>query len=454
MAFADAPLWSSNTASGLFRLSRKHFRGILPYIFLAVVWIAWERWYLQSAEISWPWLVLGNAFAQSPRSIQWYEYTGTLGGSLWVWTVNISLFLLLKALSDGGWGRLGKKVRIASVAWLACITVLPFAASAHIYHHYDEKSEACVEVLIGQPNFDPYEKLTGLNRDQQDSVFLALIDRALEGKPDWQGLMLAPETFTRHFVLNDFEGNATWQRFRDLLQRYPQANILFGANAYRYSSGSAPSILARRFGDLWVENFNSALIVDATGRNGLYHKSKLVVGTELTPYPRIFVPVDDMLGGVMGRCQGQKDVSVLDFRNDSLSFPLGCAICYESVYGEYCAGYVRKGAKLMTVITNDAWWGNAPGFRQHFSYSRLRAIELRRDLVRCGNTGISAFIDQRGDVLSQAPWREETFLMGTANLNSEQTFFVRHGDIAGRICVFLSALLLLLLGVRLVTRKK
>ena len=75
---------------GLFRFSKKYFKGILPYIFLAVAWIAWERFYFD-AEISWPWLVLGNSFARSTASIQWYEYTGTLGGSLWIWAVNLSL---------------------------------------------------------------------------------------------------------------------------------------------------------------------------------------------------------------------------------------------------------------------------------------------------------------------------------------------------------------------------
>ena len=97
----------------------------------------------------------------------------------------------------------------------------------------------------------------------------------------------------------------------------------------------------------------------------------------------------------------------------------------------------------MTVITNDAWWGDTPGYRQHLSYSRLRAIELRRDIARCGNTGISAFIDQRGDILQKGPWWERATLSGTVNLNSAQTYFVRNGDVCGRLCVLSFALLLL-----------
>lgn len=82
---------------GLFRLSKKRFSGSLPYIFLMTAWIAWERFYFD-AEISWPWLVLGNSFARTTWAIQWYEFTGTLGGSLWIWACNLSIFGLLVSL--------------------------------------------------------------------------------------------------------------------------------------------------------------------------------------------------------------------------------------------------------------------------------------------------------------------------------------------------------------------
>jgi apolipoprotein N-acyltransferase len=185
----------------------------------------------------------------------------------------------------------------------------------------------------------------------------------------------------------------------------------------------------------------------------VYHKSKLVVGTELTPYPKIFVPLDNWLsakmkvGGLMGRCVGQDGVSLLHFGPQRA--PLGCAVCYESVYGEYCAEYVRAGAQALAIITNDAWWGNTPGYRQHLSYAALRAIELRRDIARCGNTGISAFIDQRGEILETSDWWTRETLSGTVNLSSEQTLFVKHGDIAGRVCTLVFLILAALLLVRL-----
>jgi hypothetical protein len=133
--------------------------------------------------------------------------------------------------------------------------------------------------------------------------------------------------------------------------------------------------------------------------------------------------------------------------------PLGSIICYESVYGDYCTEYVKAGARALCVITNDAWWGDTPGYRQHLSYSCLRAIETRRDIARCANTGISGFIDQRGEILSRSGWWVSDQLEGKVNLNSRETFYVRHGDIIGRVSAFAALLLLLALIVRLITRK-
>jgi apolipoprotein N-acyltransferase len=124
------------------------------------------------------------------------------------------------------------------------------------------------------------------------------------------------------------------------------------------------------------------------------------------------------------------------------SIPVGCAICYESVYGEYCTEYVRKGAELLTVITNDAWWGDTPGYRQHLSYACLRAIETRRWIARCGNTGISAIIDPSGRIIKHSSWWQQETLSGQVGLSDEQTFYVRHGDYIGRISVLMFLLLL------------
>ena len=422
----------------------------VPYLFLAAAWIAWEKYYLTVAQISWPWLVLGNAFAGTVRLVQWYEFTGALGGSLWIWASSLSVFGLMVALSDGRFsGRWNGKARAAALLGTVLVLFGPMVCSAIIWNRYEEVSEGKIPVVIAQPDFDPYNKFGGMTQDQQTAVLLGQFAQGLKdlekdsvrtaGAPGV--LLLAPETFTSDILCNDIPSSRTFQRFRSFLQEHPEAEILFGASSWtRYEQVSRPSANARKMGDGdWYETHNSALIVDSAGRFGLYQKSKLVPGVEMLPYPTVLGPIDDkLLGGVAGRCVGQESVSNLMFRQ---SVPVGCAVCYESVYGEHCASYVRAGARLLTVITNDAWWGDTPGYRQHLNYARLRAIETRRDIARCGNTGISAFIDQKGRILSRTAWWEPAVLRGVVNLSSRETFFVRAGDLVGRICVLLTVLL-------------
>lgn len=441
---------------GLFRWSKKKFRGALPYIFLAVTWIAWERFYFD-AEISWPWLVLGNSFARTIWAVQWYEITGTLGGSLWIWACNLGLFGFMTYVSDGRWWNLNPKAKTAAVTGYITILIAPFIVSALIGREYRNAMESpqTLETVIIQPNIDPYNKFQALTQEQQNAIFLSQAAKELScRKNDTTAsplLLLAPETFTGDIVVGQYDRSRTWRRFTSFLKDYPDVNLLFGASSYDYiSSAMKPSHTARKIGEgLWVESHNSALMTDWSGRTEIFHKSKLVVAVEHTPYPAIFCRIDDLLGGVMGRCIGQDEVSLLTVHDaDGQSIPVGCAVCYESVYGEYYTDYVRKGARAMTIITNDAWWGDTPGYRQHLSYASLRAIETRRAIARCANTGISAIISPSGEIVSETEWWTPAVLKGSIPLREDITFFVSHGDITGRVCTFLFILLLLALIVR------
>ncbi len=442
---------------GAFRLSKKVFKGSLPYIFLATAWIAWERYYLTSAQISWPWLVLGNSFARTLSLAQWYEYTGTLGGSLWIWATNLSIFGMICSLSDGSFFRWNNKAKIAASAGTMVIILAPIAVSLGLWYNYEETSDP-LEVGILQPNIDPYQKFEHLTQSQQNAILSGQLSHILRNRSAEETsplLILAPETFTNDVVVNALRSSKTWTRFDNQLSAYKGVNMILGASTTQLFIGDKPSVTARPAGNnCWRESHNSALMMDGSGRTQVFHKSKLVVGVEMTPYPRLFCKIDDLLGGVMGRCIGQDEISLLNVLAEDVSIPLGCAICYESVYGEYCTGYVRRGAQLLTVITNDSWWGDTPGYKQHLSYSSLRAIELRRDIARCGNTGISAIIDQRGRILEQSPWWEQAELSGTVNLNDKITFFAAQGDITGRICTMLFCLLALATLVRLITKRK
>lgn len=409
----------------------------IGYISLPVYWIAFEYLHL-NWEISWPWLTLGNGFSTCIKWIQWYEYTGALGGTLWILAVNILIV---------NWGKSTKyKVRSTKAGLIISIIVLPILISYFIYNKYSEKTDP-VHVVVVQPNVDPYnEKFSVLTSQEQVARFLQLASTAVDSSTDY---LIGPETALPFSIWEeDLESSAEIKMLRIFLKPYPHLHIVIGASTDKvYPDEKSKTVTARKFKDAdeYYDSFNTALQLDNEGPIQIYHKSKLVPGVEKMPYPQIFgflgkFAID--LGGTSGSLGMQSEASVFN-RTDNHT-KIAPAICYESIYGGYIADFVRKGAELIFIITNDGWWGDTPGYKQHVQYARLRAIEMRRCIARSANTGISCFINQRGDLQQTTPWWKEEVIKTSINKNNEMTFYAKHGDYLGRAATILTFVLLLL----------
>lgn len=411
----------------------------LAYTLLVSCWVAAERLYL-NGEISFPWLNLGGGLALDHTLVQWYEYTGSLGGTLWVLIVNLLLFeAVSKTVGDR---RFVISRWIAPALWVA----VPMIWSLAIYASYNEGDEK-VTVAMLQPNVDPYkDKFGGMTQNAQLDRLVDMVRRA----PAESRFIVAPETaLDDNFWIGSIEGTHMADTLRrTLVETHPGASVILGINAFRgYHKmlyDAPPTTTARTLPgrDYWWDAYNSALCIDTTDVLQLYHKSKLVIGVEMIPYHEYFAFLNSLsvdLGGISGVLATQEESACFDNRG----LDAGCAICYESVYGEYFASFVSKGAKVMFVITNDGWWGDTPGYRQHLRFSKLRAIETRRSIGRSANTGISALINERGDITAHTEWDEERILSGELTLNDRMTLFTRYGDITGRAStgVFLLSLL-------------
>jgi apolipoprotein N-acyltransferase len=129
-------------------------------------------------------------------------------------------------------------------------------------------------------------------------------------------------------------------------------------------------------------------------------------------------------------------------------------ICYESVFGKFVTGYVRKGAEVLFIITNDGWWKNTYGYKQHLFFASLRAIETRRQVVRAANTGVSCIIDIRGKRINETTWWTKAVIKGTIWPETRITPYVKYGDFLLLISVFLSGLIILAVFILVPVRKK
>ena len=422
------------------------------------VWLQWLAWispwlameYVhQRIDLDFPWMLLGHAPANHPWWIQYYEWTGVAGGSLWILSVNFWLYQT--------WMH-----RRQAKLWAALWLLIPAAVSVGLYQFRENTQEPSIRVLAVQPNLDPYlVKFEPSTYAEQMRIFLKCTD-SLEGS----GLVVWPETaLPDYWVLGDGAPQNPWM---DTLQNYvknrPGLALMTGA--------SVVQLHGQRSGSPTYTFYNSALGLGSVDSSeppnmnttpALYHKSKLVIGVEKLPYPMVFnaiarwISVD--LGGMTGQLGTQPERTplmmgwiskdpVAQGRSERIPLKVAPMICYESIFGAYCGGFVNNGANLLAVMTNDGWWGETDGHRQHLAYARLRCIEQRRSMIRSANTGISALIDHRGEFVDTLGWGRRGVVQGRLQLRNEPTLYAKYGDVLGRLSCVFTVLFGLLYGVR------
>lgn len=418
----------------------------LGYPALVALWLTFEYFHLQNWGLSWPWLTLGNVFAGQPAWVQWYSITGTSGGSLWILSVNVLIFLCLSQLPVRPTKkRIAITLVVLFLPFLLSLLTLPSANTAQL--------NSKTNIVIVQPNIDPYEKLTTGSFDAMMHKLIRLSDSAID---DSTALVVWPETaLYMEQAINevDMKGNYFLNPLWDFLRRHPQINLLTGVESYR--TFKEPHDDARLIPNTstYFESYNAAVMLDSTGPLQFYHKSRLVPGVETLPAFLHFLDAwFEKFGGTTAGYTGQADRTPMATSNHS--YIVAPAVCYESIYGEFMSNYIRNGANIIAVITNDGWWGNTPGYRQHRDYARLRAIETRHWVVRSANTGVSCIIDPSGHIMEARPWLESAVIKAHVPATEERTFYVKHGDVLSRLAILAAFLVTLWAIIQVIKRRR
>jgi len=417
---------------------------MVPLAFIAF-WCSWEFLHL-NWQITWPWLNLGNVFAATPKMVQWYEYTGAFGGTIWILAVN---FLVYGFFQHRGTKNTEKHREFVKLCVILIITLItPIILSLVIYKTYQINQENKIEAVIVQQNIDPW---TEQYEKSNAELAALLIETASPKLTSNTVLMICPESALPHTVneaqLYHFAHypNPSFQLFDTLFQQHPQLNVVLGLSTVAFFDSKVTSAARKFINEEFAEFYNTSCLYNKDTIQ-LYRKSRLVPGVEKMPYPKIFGFLENLavdLGGISGSLGVDTEQRTLIATTNRGTIKVGAPICYESIFGELFSQFVRNGAQVMCVITNDAWWGNTPGYKQHFEMSRLRAIETRRFVLRAANTGVSAFIDPLGNTWQKTDYETRTAISQTVYLNNEITFYTKFGDYLAKIMLGVAALIFL-----------
>ena len=397
--------------------------------FLIPYWMAFEMLtYWWAAK--WPWLNLGNVFSTNVSWVQWYEFTGVAGGTFWVLLVNILIVNIIQYFDTKE-----AKPLMINLGFEVVILLVPILISKNIYKNYKDQG-IDTEVVVVQQNCDPWN-------EQFDSHFY---DQVIQNNinlslplvtPNTKFIVSSESAIQEGIWLHEIGKVKALRQLHDYIKRVPQTAFVIGGTTYEFvGKGMEDDFPARPIEgtDRYYYCHNSALLIDTMNMQHR-NKSQLTPGVEAIPEWMGFLKNYSITMGIArGTLKTDPAAKVMSFGEHKVGVP----ICYESAFGEYVSTFCKKGADLLFVITNDGWWGHTPGYRQHFEFSKLRAIENRRCVARSANTGRSGFINQRGDVLQQTHYWVSDAIRETLKANTRITFYAKHGDYLSRIAVYLS----------------
>lgn len=411
---------------------------LVPYIFMlkrrntaAMVyfvsgWLVVE-WIQSYFQLGTPFYNLGHSLAVFPQIIQWYEFTGASGGSLWILVVNVLLFQGLDAVFSRQKQKAKRNTRL-----LAVVLLLPVLLSLLIYTTYREKGKTR-NVLVVHPSTENADVKYRVNIYELMDIYLGIIKPQLRTETDY---VVLPETaITNTGWISDFDRNLVFQHWFEQTADFPNLKLISGAISYEAIQDvnkikgyqKIPGIRFSEKYKTWYYTYNAALKLEREMPVQMRVKEGLVPYQEYAPYPRIMPRLQPV--GVDFQFSTRANNQNIFYSR--LREKTAALICYELVNSRLFYQKVQKGAEAFFVLLNEGWYADPEVPRQFLQLSVVRAIENRRSIAHSSNLGISAFVNQRGEVEKMTDSKQAAVLAGEIRMNTHTTLYAALGNYLG-----------------------
>jgi apolipoprotein N-acyltransferase len=403
------PLWSSVAAIFLsgtitFISFLIYFCGInrltvkkkYKYFLFILVWISVE-WLSFEWELAFPFHTLGYYLGNISFLVQWYQYTGVLGGTIWILFINITILNLLD-------------LTVAKITkWgYAALAIIPVVLSIGLYFtpmpigHTEKIVALNIENDIDYTNNNTFrDALHCISDNIDEKVFLVVCP---------EGICYLPSS--------SFPYNTYFSSIKNMLrQRAPQASVIFGATTQDVRQGGT-------FNNNKL--LNVAIYCNADGFINFRNKIRLVPFGEFIPYECIFgkIPTINTIVTTPRIYKNEYDsvVVINDVRTVTL-------ICYELYFSNIIAKYVREdNVELLISISND-YIMYAPIFaEQLIRMARVQAITFCKSVVKSTSRGISLMISPKGQILAISKFNASGIISAQVPINNTITLYGKYGN--------------------------
>ena len=417
-----------------------HRRTRLPFLIAAPILVSFEYARCNFFFLAFPTILLGHTQYLNLPLLQIASFSGAYGVSFIIMLANAAIADLIgylmspspsacaEASADGpslshrGRGHFVFNPSYRGGLILVMILGLWVAGYASIPPTLSGKPLA---VAVVQGNIPQELKW---NREYRDEILTQYENLTEEAGKNQPRLIVWPEASTPGFVLND---RSLLQRMVSMVRRI---NTYLLVGSAEYPKFSTTPVKSKKTG-------NTALFFSPEGKIlGQYLKIRLVPFGEYVPWEET-IPWPDFI-------VSKKRINFHTAGNEFTLFGIedtkfGALICWEVLFPDLSRSLVRKGADFLINLSNEAWFGKSDVPYQILSFSVFRAVENRVNLVRCTNTGISAFIDPYGRITDRVTnGGQDIFVAGTLTkeilIPPAGTFYTRYGDVFAYGCIAFS----------------
>ncbi len=399
---------------------------------LAALWvlIEWTRSWLLSG---FPWLPLGATQWRNIAVLQVASFTGQGGISFMLVVFNFAFAAYMHRLFRERQSGLRKRSPEFSVALLVLVfAVAPFLADVWV-HKQPENTEPYGRFALVQPDIPQSIKWSQENADLSFDTLARLSVVASQMAPD---VIVWPEA-APPYAVHGWSASDRLRAWLDEVATKAKTPIITGA---------VTSDDAARPDDTF---YNAVFVVDPA-RDGVqsagYKKRHLVPFGEYVPLRPLLGWLQKVSDVSSGDTQAGASAQPLFVRSGAKLFVAGMLICYEDIFPGLARDNARMGADVHVVVTNNGWFGEGGAAYQHAAHSVLRAVETRRPVIRCGNSGWSGWIDEYGVIRGEMTNRDGSiYFRGTKTFEvtrdsrwtGAQSFYVQHGDWFMIVCAVL-----------------
>jgi len=376
-----------------------------------LVWVTVE--YLRSfGKLGFTWNNLCYTQSSATQLIQIAALVGANGISFFILLVNV---LLVSAWLQAGQAR--RRIFIPVLGVVGLFIFLESYGALALQRSDRRTTDREVHVALIQPNVDPNEKWTQGAFREVMQLLHDLSDSAAAAPRD---LIVWPETATPTYLRRNRgrELDRIYRHFREL-----DCYLLTGVPDYEFLDENRYNV------------YNATFLLDPYRRTlASYRKMQLVPFGEYIPLAELFPVLNELnLGQGLFQPGDSATLFKIPLRvagermgGDTLAF--SSVICYESTFPAVVRAGIRKGAELLIIVTNDAWYGNNSAPYLHMEIARFRAIEHRVPVVRSANTGISCICDAQGRILKRLEFDRRGWLAAGLKPGGTGTIYTRFGN--------------------------